>query len=110
RGADRRGECPLLDRAAARRRVRCADAAHGRLMSETSVEDARRDVARARRIVIKIGSRTLAGDRKVYERLARAIAGARAEGRSVVLVSSGAIALGVQKLGFGTHPKEMAKL
>src|SRR6185436_10984174 len=32
------------------------------------------------------------------------------EGRAVVIVSSGAIALGVQKLGFGSRPKDMARL
>jgi glutamate 5-kinase len=72
--------------------------------------EARAAVRRARRIVLKIGSRTLAADAQVYRRLAAAIAVARNEGRSVVLVSSGAIALGSKKLGYRTRPKEMAKL
>ena len=67
-------------------------------------------VARAKRAVVKIGSRTLAGDAAVFARLARAVAGARREGRGVVLVSSGAIALGVKKLGYRARPKEIAKL
>jgi glutamate 5-kinase len=67
-------------------------------------------VARSRRVVVKIGSRTLAGDRAVYERLAGAIEGARKSGRAVVLVSSGAIALGTKKLGYRSRPKEMARL
>jgi glutamate 5-kinase len=70
----------------------------------------RAKVARAKRIVVKIGSRTLAGDMTVYARLARAIAGARADKRSVVVVSSGAIALGTKKLGYRARPKEMARL
>jgi glutamate 5-kinase len=65
---------------------------------------------RAKRIVVKIGSRALAADMDIYPRLAHAIAGARAEGKSVVLVSSGAIALGTKKLGYRARPKEMAKL
>ena len=65
---------------------------------------------RARRVVVKIGSRTLASDAAVYDRIAAAVAGAREEGRSVVLVSSGAIALGTAKLGFRGRPKEMARL
>src|SRR5262245_15757927 len=70
-----------------------------------------RDVAaRAKRIVLKIGSRTLAGDEGVYGRLAEAVAKARGQGRSVVLVSSGAIALGTTKLGLPSRPKEMAWL
>ena len=67
-------------------------------------------VSRARRVVIKVGSRTLASDAAVYDRIAAAIATARREQRSVVLVSSGAIALGVRRLGWRTRPREMAKL
>jgi glutamate 5-kinase len=65
---------------------------------------------RARRVVIKVGSRTLASDPAVYERLAEAIAALRREQRSVVLVSSGAIALGVRRLGWKARPREMARL
>ncbi|HEY2511035.1 MAG TPA: glutamate 5-kinase [Polyangiaceae bacterium] len=70
----------------------------------------RNQVSRARRVVVKIGSRTLAGDRAVYDRLAEALAGAQKQGRAVVLVSSGAIALGTKKLGYRSRPKEMARL
>ncbi len=67
-------------------------------------------VADARRIVIKIGSRTLASDESAIARLAHSIAQLHADGRHVVLVSSGAIALGMAKLGFARRPKEMARL
>ncbi len=67
-------------------------------------------VARARRVVLKIGSRTLANEREVFGRLASSVARARAAGRSVVIVSSGAIALGTKKLGYRARPKEMARL
>jgi len=70
----------------------------------------RAHLCRSRRVVIKIGSRTLASDGVVYERLARAVAGARREDRTVVLVSSGAIALGVRRLGWKSRPREVAKL
>ncbi|WP_394825223.1 glutamate 5-kinase [Pendulispora albinea] len=70
----------------------------------------REPLRQARRVVIKLGSSTLAGDPSVYARLAGAIHGARQEGRSILLVSSGAIALGTRKLGFRARPKEMAKL
>src|SRR5271170_4319438 len=73
-----------------------------------SIPELRVPVARARRIVVKIGSRTIATDRLVHERLAKTIAERR---HSIfVIVTSGAIALGVKKLGYGTRPKEMAKL
>jgi glutamate 5-kinase len=75
-----------------------------------SVASERAALTRARRIVVKIGSRTLAGDRNVYDRLAAAVASAHEGGRSVVLVSSGAIALGTKKLGYRARPKEMARL
>ena len=70
----------------------------------------RTPLRRARRVVVKIGSRTLASDGETYGRIAGAVAGARDEGRAVVLVSSGAIALGTAKLGFRARPKEMARL
>jgi glutamate 5-kinase len=70
--------------------------------------EARASVGRARRVVVKIGSRTLASDRSIFARLASAIA-AR-EGTAFVVVSSGAIALGMRKLGYRARPKEMARL
>jgi glutamate 5-kinase len=70
----------------------------------------REQLRRARRVVVKIGSRTLAGDGAVYHRLAAALAGAQKEGRAVVVVSSGAIALGTKRLGYRARPKEMARL
>ena len=66
-------------------------------------------IRRATRVVLKIGSSTLARDEGAYARLARAVRELRAA-RKVVLVSSGAIALGAQKLGYRGRPKEMARL
>lgn len=83
--------------------------ARGLLDDEAAV---RARLGRSRRIVIKIGSKSLSGD--AWERLGAEIAAVRAEGagprRSVVLVSSGAIALGVEKLGLKARPKDMAWL
>jgi glutamate 5-kinase len=63
--------------------------------------------------VVKIGSKSLFGD--AWDRLAQEIAAARqgdpsSRRRAVVLVSSGAIALGVSKLGLKARPKDMAWL
>lgn len=66
---------------------------------------------RSRRVIIKIGSKSLSGD--AWDRLAAEVAAARAGGRggrSVVLVTSGAIAIGIAKLGFKSRPKDMARL
>src|SRR6476659_9776023 len=73
----------------------------------------RERITRSRRIVIKIGSKSLSGD--AWERLAEEVAAARQDDRgskrrAVVLVSSGAIALGVSKLGLSARPKDMAWL
>jgi glutamate 5-kinase len=65
---------------------------------------------RARRVVLKIGSKTLAADREVYRRLAQELVELRQGGRDFVLVSSGAIALGFSKLGLKERPREMAWL
>jgi glutamate 5-kinase len=70
----------------------------------------RKRAKQARRVVVKIGSRALAEGGHACERVARAAARAREEGRSVVLVSSGAIALGAKKLGYASRPREMARL
>ncbi len=67
-------------------------------------------LARARRIVVKIGSRTLAEEPRVYGDIARCIAAAQKAQKAVVLVSSGAIALGTARLGMKHRPKEMARL
>jgi glutamate 5-kinase len=66
-------------------------------------------VARARRVIVKIGSRTLASEGPlIYERLANTIAARKTA--SFVIVSSGAIALGTRKLGYRSRPKEMSRL
>lgn len=72
-------------------------------------------LSRCRRPVIKIGSAVLAGaggkqptlDRVKFGALCDDIA-AVARGRTPVVVSSGAVALGVERLGLSTRPREMA--
>jgi glutamate 5-kinase len=78
-------------------------------MSDRATDgDARLSITKARRIVVKIGSRTLSTDPGVYDRLATGVSRAHEQGRSVAMVSSGAIALGIKKLGLPKRPKEMA--
>lgn len=62
-----------------------------------------------RRLVIKVGSAVLSGPGGRQQQLAIAaqIAALRGEGREVVLVSSGAMATGLGKLGFKERPKTM---
>lgn len=74
------------------------------------MSDPREAIARAKRVVVKIGSSTLAREEDAHARLARQIRVLRDAGKRVVLVSSGAIALGYKKLGYRSRPKEIAKL
>ena len=76
--------------------------------STSRAEQTRRAIAESRRIVVKIGSKSLSGD--AWDRLAVEVAEARQRRVSVVIVSSGAIALGIGKLGLKSRPKEIAWL
>ena len=67
------------------------------------------------RLVVKFGTGLLTDDQNrlslpAIERLARQIAALRADGRQVVLVSSGAIAAGMSALGFTKRPQELPAL
>jgi glutamate 5-kinase len=69
----------------------------------------------SRRLVVKVGSSlvTASGtglDAAAIAHWAQQIAALRALGREVVLVSSGAIAEGMQRLGWRTRPKSMHEL
>jgi len=76
----------------------------------TAAGSPRAAVAKARRVVVKIGSSTLARDSSAYDRFAAAVRALADAKKQVVLVSSGAIALGTKKLGYRARPKEMARL
>jgi len=65
--------------------------------------------------VVKVGSRVLTGtdgrlDRDHIERLAKQLLAVAASGKKVVLVSSGAVASGVGRLGLPGRPKDLATL
>ena len=69
----------------------------------------------ARRLVVKVGSALVTNngaglDKDALDAWARQIAALRAEGREVALVSSGAIAAGMQRLGWSKRPQAMSKL
>lgn len=61
------------------------------------------------RLVVKVGSAVLSDTKGPQQQLeiAAQIAALRSEGREVVLVSSGAVATGMSKLGFKERPKNM---
>ncbi len=63
-----------------------------------------------KRIVVKIGSRALCADGGRYGLVAEQVATQVKAGRRVVLVSSGAVAVGRERLGFTERPKNIARL
>ncbi|GAA0837683.1 MULTISPECIES: glutamate 5-kinase [Marinomonas] len=77
--------------------------------------DIRERVANAHRVVVKIGSALLTNDGQGLD-VARIglwvaqIAELRAQGKEVVLVSSGSIAAGMKRLGFSSRPTQVNEL
>lgn len=71
----------------------------------------REAIRKARRLVVKVGSALVTNngrglDLEAIQNWARQIAQLRAEGREIIMVSSGAIAAGMQRLGWTTRPNE----
>jgi glutamate 5-kinase len=69
----------------------------------------------ARRIVVKVGSTLVTNDGRGLDRVAigrwaAQLAGLRREGKEVLLVSSGAIAEGMQRLGWTRRPRQIHEL
>ena len=68
---------------------------------------------KVRRLVVKVGSSILASVEKglhheVFSQLAEEISELKREGYEIVLVSSGAVAAGMEKLGYKTRPRSIA--
>ena len=69
----------------------------------------------ARRIVVKVGSSLVTDegrgiDAAAIDNWCRQLAALASQGREVVMVSSGAIAEGMKRLGWSTRPKELPEL
>lgn len=71
---------------------------------------ARSELQQSRRIVIKVGSKALAGDGELQRKFAEQLASLTKPKRGFVLVTSGAIAFGMGRLGYRSRPKETGKL
>jgi len=72
-------------------------------------------IRNARRLVVKVGSALVTNngtglDHEALKTWARQIASLRAAGKEVALVSSGAIAAGMQRLGWSRRPHEVHQL
>lgn len=79
------------------------------------MENVRERLKDKKRIVVKIGSSSLAHletgttDLIKLERLVRELVDLRNSGKEVVLVTSGAISVGIKALGLGKRPEEISK-
>ncbi len=71
------------------------------------------DINNKKRIVVKVGTSTLTHKTgrlniRRMERLVKVLADIQNSGRQIILVSSGAVGLGMSKMGLGERPKETA--
>lgn len=78
-------------------------------------DDTRKEIAGARRWVVKVGSALLTNDGRgldntVIANLVAQIVALRARGAEVVLVSSGAVAAGIVRLGWPRRPQQLHDL
>jgi glutamate 5-kinase len=73
------------------------------------MEAGRKALAKARRIIIKIGSNAIADHPELIPSIADEVADLVQRGSSFVIVSSGAIALGWKRLGYRKRPREVSK-
>jgi glutamate 5-kinase len=74
----------------------------------------RRILSKVKRIVVKVGSSILASVEKglhyeVFSHLTKEISDLKRQGYEIVLVSSGAIAAGMEKLGYKTRPRDITQ-
>jgi glutamate 5-kinase len=86
-----------------------APALRGGAMSMTGLKDPRAALSSAKRIVVKIGSRAITQD-GAFAALAEQVAHLMERGHTVVLVSSGAVAMGCRKLGLSARPRALPQL
>jgi glutamate 5-kinase len=74
----------------------------------------KKTLGKGRRVVVKVGSSILASVEKglhydVFSRLTKEISELKRQGYEIVLVSSGAIAAGMEKLGYKTRPQTITQ-
>jgi glutamate 5-kinase len=83
-------------------------------MQPESKEVRKKVLGKARRIVVKVGSSILASVDKglhyeAFSRLTKEISELKRQGHEIILVSSGAIAAGMEKLGYKTRPQTITQ-
>ncbi|MDB5913963.1 MAG: glutamate 5-kinase, partial [Ramlibacter sp.] len=84
-------------------------------MSQSNNKEGTATLRDARRIVVKVGSSLVTNDGRGLDEAGigewcRQLAALRADGREVIMVSSGAIAEGMKRLGWTTRPHQLHEL
>ncbi len=85
------------------------------MLEKTTATDAQHTLRKAKRIVVKVGSSLVTNEGRGLHEEAIAqwceqLAALVKDGREVVMVSSGAIAEGMKRLGWTTRPKDVSQL
>jgi len=81
------------------------------VMNGMDVENPRRALSSAKRVVVKIGSRAImSGDDGRFQMMADQAAELIRRGHSIVIVSSGAVGLGCKRMGITGRPKALPML
>ncbi len=78
-------------------------------MKNQNIEARRRLLKQARQVIVKAGTRLLTSRESIHE-LVLGIAALRRENRRVLLVTSGAVGMGMKTLGLAKRPKELAQV
>ena len=86
-----------------------------KMLEKTTATDAQHTLRKAKRIVVKVGSSLVTNEGRGLHEEAIAqwceqLAALVKDGREVVMVSSGAIAEGMKRLGWTTRPKDVSQL
>jgi glutamate 5-kinase len=77
--------------------------------------DSRRKVSQSRRVVIKVGTNVVMRDdgrvalSRIYG-IAESVARLRQQGRDVLMVSSGAVGLGMERMGLAERPTDLSRI
>lgn len=79
-------------------------------VSPASHPEVRQALSRAKNIVVKVGSRILTNVPELPSLLAQQFKVLKSQNRRIVLVSSGAVAFGVKRLGLDKRPTDLAML
>ncbi len=82
----------------------------GGVMKRSGETRARQSLKESRKVVVKVGSRALASSPNRIRDLSGQLEQVRKSGRQVVLVSSGAVRMGMARFGMETRPNTMPEL